>query len=142
MIGIFLVQFLRQHRNFTYKCFLLVLLWANLLHAQAAPVPVMVVRFSHVVAPNTPKGQMVEQLQKLVQQRSGGRIRLDIYPNSTLYGDDDEMEALESKLDKLERRREKRLEDKRRIKQVGAAIAAFFLFMFLMFLIMLAKACS
>lgn len=77
------------------KYLLPIALWANLLHAQAAPVPTVVVRFSHVVASNTPKGQMVEQLQKLVQQRSGGRIRLEIYPNSTLYGDDDEMEALQ-----------------------------------------------
>lgn len=77
------------------KYLLPIALWANLLHAQAAPVPVVVVRFSHVVAPNTPKGQMVEHLQKLVQQRSGGRIHIEIYPDSTLYGDDDEMEALQ-----------------------------------------------
>lgn len=67
---------------------------AHSVHSQPEPAPV-VVRFSHVVAPNTPKGQMVESLQKLVAHRSGGRIRIEIYPDSTLYGDEDEMEALQ-----------------------------------------------
>lgn len=75
-----------------------VALWAGIGigigYAQPPSVPI-VVRFSHVVASNTPKGQMVEHLQKLVQQRSGGRIRVEIYPNSILYGDDDEMQALQ-----------------------------------------------
>lgn len=56
--------------------------------------PAVLVRFSHVVAPDTPKGQMAQHFQQLVQQRSGGRIRVEVYPDSQLYGDDDEMEAL------------------------------------------------
>ena len=54
----------------------------------------MVIRFSHVVAQDTPKGQMVQRLGELVAQRSGGRMRVDIFPDSQLYGDEDEMEAL------------------------------------------------
>lgn len=54
----------------------------------------LVIRFSHVVAQDTPKGQMVQRLGELVAQRSGGRMRVDISPDSQLYGDEDEMEAL------------------------------------------------
>lgn len=56
--------------------------------------PAVLLRFAHVVAPDTPKGQMAQHFQQLVQQRSGGRIRVEVYPDSQLYGDDDEMEAL------------------------------------------------
>lgn len=60
--------------------------------AQAAE---LVVRLSHVVAPDTPKGLMAARFQQLVAQASEGRIRVDVYPDSQLYGDDDEMEALQ-----------------------------------------------
>ena len=63
------------------------------LQLSAAPVEV-VIRFSHVVAQDTPKGQMVQRLGELVAQRSGGRMRVEIFPDSQLYGDEDEMEAL------------------------------------------------
>ncbi len=59
--------------------------------ADAKPVRL---RFSHVVAPDTPKGQMAQRLQALVHQRAGGRIRVELFPDSSLWGDDDEMEAL------------------------------------------------
>jgi C4-dicarboxylate-binding protein DctP len=61
--------------------------------AMAARPPVLL-RFSHVVAPDTPKGQMASRFKVLVEQRSAGRIRVEVYPDSQLYGDDDEMEAL------------------------------------------------
>ncbi|WP_066271879.1 DctP family TRAP transporter solute-binding subunit [Hydrogenophaga palleronii] len=51
-------------------------------------------RFSHVVAPDTPKGRMAQRFQDLVHQRAGERIRVQVHPDSSLYGDDDEMEAL------------------------------------------------
>lgn len=60
--------------------------------AQHAP---MLVRFSHVVASDTPKGQMVERFKALLEQRSGGRFRVAVYPDSQLYGDQDEIEALQ-----------------------------------------------
>lgn len=62
--------------------------------AAAAQAADLVVRMSHVVAPDTPKGQMATRFQQLVAQASGGRIRVEVYPDSRLYGDDDEMEAL------------------------------------------------
>lgn len=56
--------------------------------------PEVLVRFSHVVAQDTPKGLMAKRFKELVEQRAGGRIRVEVYPDSQLYGDDDEMEAL------------------------------------------------
>jgi len=54
----------------------------------------VVIRFSHVVARDTPKGLAVERFKSLVEQRSGGRIRVAMYPAARLYSDLDEMEAL------------------------------------------------
>lgn len=53
------------------------------------------IRLSHVVAQQTPKGLALQRFQELTEQRSGGRIRVVIYPNSSLYGDADEMQALQ-----------------------------------------------
>ncbi len=54
----------------------------------------LVIRFSHVVARDTPKGLAVERFKRLVEQSSGGQIRVVIYPAARLYGDLDEVEAL------------------------------------------------
>jgi C4-dicarboxylate-binding protein DctP len=66
--------------------------------ALARPVraarPPLLVRFSHVVAAETPKGRMALEFQRLVAQRSAGRIRVEVHPDSQLYGDEDELEAL------------------------------------------------
>lgn len=53
------------------------------------------IRLSHVVAPDTPKGMAVERFRSLVAQRSGGRIQVVVYPDGRLYGDHDEMQALQ-----------------------------------------------
>lgn len=55
----------------------------------------LTIRFAHVVAPDTPKGMAVERFRQLVQQRSGGRIQVVVYPDARLYGDHDEMQALQ-----------------------------------------------
>ncbi|MGH3585229.1 MAG: DctP family TRAP transporter solute-binding subunit [Pseudonocardia sp.] len=54
------------------------------------------IKFSHVVTPATPKGQAAEKFKEIVEERSGGRITVEIYPNSELYGDKDELQALQS----------------------------------------------
>ncbi|WP_169747797.1 DctP family TRAP transporter solute-binding subunit [Pseudonocardia acaciae] len=54
------------------------------------------IRFSHVVTPSTPKGQAATKFKELVEQRSAGRIHVEVYPNSELYGDGNEMQALQS----------------------------------------------
>jgi len=57
--------------------------------------PEITLRFSHVVAEETPKGMAASRFKVLVEQRSGGRIGVQVYPNAQLYGDHDEMQALQ-----------------------------------------------
>jgi len=71
------------------------------LAATAVPLPAaaqparVTIRLSHVVTRQTPKGLTMERFQQNVQQASAGRIQVVIYPNSLLYGDADEMQALQ-----------------------------------------------
>ncbi len=55
----------------------------------------IVIKFSHVVAVNTPKGKGAEYFKKLAEERSKGRVKVEVYPNSQLYKDGEEMEALQ-----------------------------------------------
>jgi C4-dicarboxylate-binding protein DctP len=55
----------------------------------------IVIKFSHVVAPDTPKGKAAEKLKELVEERTHGRVRVEVYPNSQLYKDKEELEALQ-----------------------------------------------
>ena len=55
----------------------------------------IVIKFSHVVALDTPKGKGAEYFKKLAEERTKGRVKVEIYPNSTLYKDGEEMEALQ-----------------------------------------------
>ena len=52
--------------------------------------------FSHVVTPETPKGMAADRFKELVEEKSDGRITVEVYPNSELYGDEDEMQAIQS----------------------------------------------
>ncbi|HCE68950.1 MAG TPA: C4-dicarboxylate ABC transporter, partial [Geobacter sp.] len=54
--------------------------------ALAAPAPI-VIKFSHVVAVNTPKGQAAEYFKKLAEERTKGAVKVEVYPNSQLYKD-------------------------------------------------------
>nr|WP_087960611.1 MULTISPECIES: DctP family TRAP transporter solute-binding subunit [Bacillus] len=55
----------------------------------------IVIRFSHVVAENTPKGLAVSKFAELVEKKTNGKIKVEIYPNSMLYSDSEEMNALQ-----------------------------------------------
>jgi C4-dicarboxylate-binding protein DctP len=55
----------------------------------------IVVKFSHVVAPDTPKGNGALRFKELAEQRTGGKVKVEVYPNSQLYKDKEEMEALQ-----------------------------------------------
>src|SRR5262249_30153956 len=55
----------------------------------------IVIKFSHVVALDTPKGKAAEYFKKLGEERTKGRVKIEVYPNSTLYKDGEEMEALQ-----------------------------------------------
>ncbi|MGP0175006.1 TRAP transporter substrate-binding protein [Pseudomonas sp. NCHU5208] len=61
--------------------------------AQAADEPI-IIKFSHVVADNTPKGQGALLFKQLAEERLPGRVKVEVYPNSSLFGDGKEMEAL------------------------------------------------
>lgn len=61
-------------------------------NALAAPI---VIKFSHVVAVNTPKGQAADHFKKLAEERTKGAVKVEVYPNSQLYKDKEEMEALQ-----------------------------------------------
>ncbi|GAB6932401.1 TRAP transporter substrate-binding protein [Calditerricola satsumensis] len=54
----------------------------------------IVIRFSHVVAEHTPKGQAARRFAELVHRYTGGRVEVRVFPNAQLYSDDDEMEAV------------------------------------------------
>lgn len=51
-------------------------------------------QFSHVVAASTPKGKAAELMAKLVNERLGDRLKMEVYPNSQLYNDNKVMEAM------------------------------------------------
>jgi C4-dicarboxylate-binding protein DctP len=60
----------------------------------AVPAPI-VIKFSHVVANDTPKGQAANYFKKLAEERTKGRVKVEVYPNSQLFKDKEEMEALQ-----------------------------------------------
>ncbi|MDD2924090.1 DctP family TRAP transporter solute-binding subunit [Rhodoferax sp.] len=62
---------------------------------RGADQPEITLRFSHVVAQETPKGLAASRFKALVEQRSGGRIAVQVFPDGQLYGDRDEMQALQ-----------------------------------------------
>jgi C4-dicarboxylate-binding protein DctP len=75
---------------------------AGVAVAGAAALPFMasaqapiVVKFSHVVAEQTPKGKAALKFKELAEERSKGRVKVEVYPNSSLFKDGEEMEALQ-----------------------------------------------
>ncbi len=59
--------------------------------AAAAPIKI---RFSHVVSPNTPKGQAADMFAKLANERLAGKVEVQVFPNSQLYTDGKVLDAL------------------------------------------------
>ncbi len=59
--------------------------------AQSAPI---VIKFSHVVAEKTPKGQAALKFKELAEKLLPGKVDVQVFPNSQLFGDGKEMEAL------------------------------------------------
>ena len=59
-----------------------------------AQSPVML-KFSHVVAPDTPKGKGAEKFKELGEKYTDGRVKIEVYANSSLYKDKEEVEALQ-----------------------------------------------
>ena len=66
----------------------------------AAPGAVMaqapiVIKFSHVVAADTPKGKGAEKFKELAEKYTNGKVKVEVYHNSTLYKDKEELEAMQ-----------------------------------------------
>jgi len=55
----------------------------------------IVIKFSHVVAPDTPKGEGADKFKELAEKYTNGKVRIEVYPNSQLYKDKEEVEALQ-----------------------------------------------
>ena len=64
---------------------------ASVTVATAAPI---VIKFSHVVAENTPKGQMANKFKDLIAERLDGKVVVEVFPNSQLFGDNKVLEAM------------------------------------------------
>jgi C4-dicarboxylate-binding protein DctP len=73
-----------------FVCFV-TLVYATNARAQTP----IVIKFSHVVAADTPKGKGAIRFKELAEKATKGRVRVDIYPNSELYRDKEELEALQ-----------------------------------------------
>jgi C4-dicarboxylate-binding protein DctP len=67
------------------------LAWAGPAAAQSP----IVIKFSHVVAADTPKGKAAEKFKELAEKYTGGKVKVEVYANSTLYKDKEELEALQ-----------------------------------------------
>jgi C4-dicarboxylate-binding protein DctP len=73
---------------------LIAVLAATASFAAWADAPI-VIKFSHVVAVGTPKGQAAERFKQLAEKATNGRVKVEVYPNSQLYKDKEELEALQ-----------------------------------------------
>ena len=63
--------------------------------ARAIAQQPIVIKFSHIVANDTPKGLAAEYFKKKAEDYTKGRVKVEVYANSTLYKDKEEMEALQ-----------------------------------------------
>jgi C4-dicarboxylate-binding protein DctP len=68
-------------------------IWGTAATSAQAQNPI-VVQFSHVVTADTAKGRAALKFKELAESRSSGRVRVEVYPNSQLYKDREEIEAL------------------------------------------------
>ena len=80
-----------MHRLF---CIAATTVFLSCAGSAAAQQPI-IIKFSHVVAPDTTKGLAAEYFKKLAEERTKGRVKVEIYPNSTLYKDAEELSALQ-----------------------------------------------
>ena len=55
----------------------------------------IIIKFSHVVAPDAPKGKAAVLFKELAEKYTNGKVKVELYPNSSLYKDKEELEALQ-----------------------------------------------
>src|SRR5450759_1453133 len=63
--------------------------------AQAQAQQTIIIKFSHVVAEDTPKGKGALKFKELAEARTKGRVKVEVYPNSQLFKDGEEMQMLQ-----------------------------------------------
>lgn len=85
----------KEERHLTVGMALALALFAMIMlqvgTAVAAPIKI---RFSHVVSPNTPKGQAADMFARLANERLKGKVEVQVFPNSQLYTDKKVLDAL------------------------------------------------
>lgn len=67
---------------------------ALMVSAQTVSAAPVEIKFAHVVAENTPKGQMATKFKELVDERLAGKVEVKVFPNSQLFGDNKVLEAM------------------------------------------------
>ena len=77
-----------------YRSLGFALVLAVALVAPASAQQSIVIKFSHVAAPDTPKGQAANEFKRLAEERTKGRVKVEVYPNSMLFKDAEELDAL------------------------------------------------
>jgi len=55
----------------------------------------IIIKFSHVVTPDAPKGKAALLFKQLAEKYTDGKVTVEVYPNSSLYKDKEELEALQ-----------------------------------------------
>lgn len=63
-------------------------------YEQVGPDEKIVIRFSHVVGEDTPKGQAARLFAKLIKERTKGKVEVQVFSNGSLYKDSEELHAL------------------------------------------------
>ncbi|WP_051317162.1 DctP family TRAP transporter solute-binding subunit [Ectobacillus panaciterrae] len=61
---------------------------------QVSPEEKLIIRFPHVTGENTPKGLAAKRFKELVEAKSGGKVEVQVFPNSSLYSDYEEIDQL------------------------------------------------
>jgi C4-dicarboxylate-binding protein DctP len=78
------------------KLFLACIAALGLINAvPAAAQQPIVIKFSHVAAPDTPKGQAAIEFKRLAEERTKGGVKVEVYPNSQLFKDAEELDGLQ-----------------------------------------------
>lgn len=62
--------------------------------AESDGVQELTIKIAHVVAENTPKHQGALKMKEVIEKESDGKIKVQVYPNSSLFGDKDEYQNL------------------------------------------------
>src|SRR5580704_1157312 len=68
---------------------------AALAMGKSAYADPLVIKFSHVVSPDAPKGKASLLFKQLAEKYTDGKVSVEVYPNSSLYKDKEELEALQ-----------------------------------------------